>query len=286
MPGEPRVKTIRIAPGLIVCAYTLSLAVVLAIPGHPRTAAADEPRAREIMEQVDQRDDGDDQTSNLEMILIDKRGKQRIRELQSFRKDKGEDSYSLMFFLSPADVENTGFLTYDYDDPDRDDDQWLYLPALKKTKRIAASNKSGSFMGSDFSYADMTDRPLEKYDYTLLQESEIDGHPVWVIQSIPIEDDEIDETGYTKSIQFVRKDNYVAIRAKIWLKKGKRNKYMEVKELTQIDGIWVTTLMTMTTKKGKQTLHKTVLRTSDIKFDFDQPLDFDDFSVRGLEAGP
>jgi len=284
MPGEPRVKTIRTAPGLIVCAYTLSLAVVLAIPGHPRTAAADEPRAREIMEQVDQRDDGDNQTSNLEMILIDKRGKQRIRELQSFRKDKGEDSYSLMFFLSPADVENTGFLTYDYDDPDRDDDQWLYLPALKKTKRIAASNKSGSFMGSDFSYADMTDRPLEKYDYTLLQESEIDGHPVWVIQSIPIEEDEIDETGYTKSIQFVRKDNYVAIRAKIWLKKGKRNKYMEVKELTQIDGIWVTTLMTMTTKKGKQTLHKTVLRTSDIKFD--QPLDFDDFSVRGLEAGP
>lgn len=284
MPGEPRVKTIRIAPGLIICAYTLSLAVVLAIPGHPRTAAADEPRAREIMEQVDQRDDGDNQTSNLEMILIDKRGKQRIRELQSFRKDKGEDSYSLMFFLSPADVENTGFLTYDYDDPDRDDDQWLYLPALKKTKRIAASNKSGSFMGSDFSYADMTDRPLEKYDYTLLQESEIDGHPVWVIQSIPTEEDEIDETGYTKSIQFVRKDNYVAIRAKIWLKKGKRNKYMEVKELTQIDGIWVTTLMTMTTKKGKQTLHKTVLRTSDIKFD--QPLDFDDFSVRGLEAGP
>lgn len=284
MSGEPRVNTIRIAPGLLACAYTLSLAVALAITGHPRIAVADEPKAREIMEQVDQRDDGDNQTSNLEMILIDKRGKQRIRELQSSRKDKGEDSYSLMFFMSPADVQDTGFLTYDYDDPDRDDDQWLYLPALKKTKRIAASNKSGSFMGSDFSYADMTDRPLEKYDYTLLQESEIDGHPVWVIQSIPIEDDEIDETGYTKSIQFVRKDNYVAIRAKIWLKKGKRNKYMEVKELTQIDGIWVTTLMTMTTKKGKQTLHKTVLRTSDIKFD--QPLDFDDFSVRGLEAGP
>lgn len=284
MSGEPRVNTIRIAPGLLACAYTLSLAVALAITGHPRIAVADEPKAREIMEQVDQRDDGDNQTSNLEMILIDKRGKQRIRELQSSRKDKGEDSYSLMFFMSPADVQDTGFLTYDYDDPDRDDDQWLYLPALKKTKRIAASNKSGSFMGSDFSYADMTDRPLEKYDYTLLQESEIDGHPVWVIQSIPIEEDEIDETGYTKSIQFVRKDNYVAIRAKIWLKKGKRNKYMEVKELTQIDGIWVTTLMTMTTKKGKQTLHKTVLRTSDIKFD--QPLDFDDFSVRGLEAGP
>jgi hypothetical protein len=287
MFSAPRVTTIRIAPGLFVCVGTLApaaLALALAVAGNPKTAFADEPEARRIMEQVDQRDDGDDQTSNLQMILIDKRGKQRVRELQSFRKDKGEDSHSMMFFLSPADVEDTGFLTYDYDDADRDDDQWLYLPALKKTKRIAASNKSGSFMGSDFSYADMTDRPLKKYDYTILQESEIDGHPVWVIQSIPTEEDEIDETGYTKSIQFVRKDNYVAIRAKIWLKKGKRHKYMEVKELTQIDDIWVATLVTMTTKKGKQTLHKTLLRTSDVKFD--QSLDFDDFSVRGLEAGP
>lgn len=244
----------------------------------------DEPQARAIMVRVDERDDGDNQTSNLQMVLIDKRGKQRVRELRSFRKDKGEDTNSMMFFLSPADVQDTGFLTYDYDDDDRDDDQWLYLPALKKTKRIASSDKSGSFMGSDFSYADMTERPLKKYAYKLLQESEIDGHPVWVIQSTPIDRDEIDETGYTKSIQFVRKDIDLVIRAKSWVKKGKRNKYMEVQELEQIDGIWVPTVMTMTTKKGKQTLHKTILRTNQIKFN--QDLDFDSFTVRGLESGP
>ena len=135
----------------------------------------------------------------------------------------------MMFFLSPADVKDTGFLTYDYDEADRDDDQWLYLPALKKTKRIASSDKSGSFMGSDFSYADMTERPLEKYEYQIVKEdAELDGHPVWIIQSTPVDDDEIDETGYTKSIQFVRKDNYVVVQAKIWVKKGKRNKYMKV----------------------------------------------------------
>jgi hypothetical protein len=228
--------------------------------------------------------DGDNSTSNLEMILVDKRGKKRVRELRALRKDKGEDDYSMMFFLSPADVKDTGFLTYDYDAIDRDDDQWLYLPALKKTKRIASSNKSGSFMGSDFSYADMTDRPLVKYDYTLLKEDEIHGHPVWVIESVPNDKDEIDETGYTKSIHFVRQDNLVVIRSKAWLKKGRRNKYMEVKELEQIDGIWVPTLVTMITKKGDQILHRTMLRTSDVKFD--QPLDFDSFSVRGLESGP
>ena len=261
-----------------------SLFLVIGLSGASLANAADEPKAREIMTRVDDRDDGDNRTSEMEMVLIDKRGKKRVRELTSFAKDQGDDDYSMMFFLSPADVQDTGFLTYDYDDAERDDDQWLYLPALKKTKRIASSDKSGSFMGSDFSYADMTERPLENYEYQLIQESEIGGHPVWVVQSTPIDDEEIDETGYTKSIQFVRKDNDVVIRSKIWVKKGKRNKYLEVKELEQIDGIWVPTVMTMTTKKGKQTLHRTILTTRNIKFN--QDLDLDSFSVRGLETGP
>jgi len=246
--------------------------------------AQDEPKAREIMTRVDNREDGDNQTSRMQMRLIDKRGKERVRELRSFSKDKGVDDYSMMFFESPADVKDTGFLTYDYDEAERDDDQWLYLPALKKTKRIASSDKSGSFMGSDFSYADMTKRPLENYEYKLLKETELNGHPVWVIQSTPNSEEEIDETGYTKAIQFVRKDNNVVVRSKTWVKKGKRNKYMEVQELEQIEGIWVATVMTMTTKKGKKTLHKTVLQISDVKFN--QDLDFDSFSVRGLETGP
>lgn len=248
------------------------------------TALADDPKARTIMERVDARDDGDDQTSTLQMILIDKNEKQRVRELRSFTKDKGEDTWSMMFFLAPADVEDTGFLTYDYDEASRDDDQWLYLPALKKTKRIASSDKSGSFMGSDFSYADMTERPLAYYDYKLLQEAEVDGHPVWVIESVPNNEEEKDETGYTKSIVFIRQDNDVMVRSKIWVKKGNRNKYFNIEKLEQIDGIWVPTLMTMTSKKGEQTLHKTILRTSDVKFG--QKLVFDQFSVRGLETGP
>lgn len=263
--------------GLALVTLALSLSVALAV-------RADDPTAREIMERVDARDDGDNQISDIEMTLIDKRGNKRVRRLRSYTKDKGEDTYSMMFFLSPADVRDTGFLTYDYDDPERDDDQWLYLPALKKTKRIASSGKSGSFMGSDVSYADLTKRPVEKYDYKLLKETELDGHPVWVIEAVPNDEDEIEETGYLKSVQFIRKDNYVRVRSKIWLKKGRRNKYMEVKELARIDGIWVPTLMTMTTKKGKQTQHKTILRTSNIRFG--QPLDFDTFSVRGLETGP
>ena len=220
MFGQVRPTVRRLTPARLLTTMVCFALLFAAVAAN----AADDPKAREIMTRVDEREDGDNQTSNMQMILIDKRGKQRVRDLRSFAKDKGEDDYSMMFFLSPADVEDTGFLTYDYDDADRDDDQWLYLPALKKTKRIASSDKSGSFMGSDFSYSDKTSRPLENYEYQLLKEGEVDGHPVWIIQSTPVDDEEIDATGYTKSIQFVRKDNDVVIQAKIWVKKGKRNK--------------------------------------------------------------
>lgn len=248
-----------------------------------QTLAADDPKAREIMTKVDQRDDGDNATADMEMILIDKRGKKRIRKIKTFTKDKGKDKQRIMFFLKPADVKNTGFLTYDYDDPARDDDQWLYLPALEKTKRIATNDKSGSFMGSDFSYADMTSRDLEDYDFKLIKETEVNGVKTWLIESVPRSKEVIDETGYTKSILFVRQDNYVVIRAVHFVKEGKKLKYFEIKKLELIDDIWVGTELRMTTKKAKKTLHKTVIRFHNMKFN--QPLDESVFSVRRLEKG-
>jgi hypothetical protein len=268
-------------------AALLAFAVLLALGlglGLGPALAAENPTGREIMDRVDARDDGDNAVQDMEMVLIDKRGNKRVRKLRSFGRDVGEDEQSILFFMTPADVEDTGFLTYDYDDPTRDDDQWLYLPALSRTKRIASSDKSGSFMGSDFSYADMSDRPLEDYEYKLMGEDEVDGHAVWQIESTPITDREKDETGYTKQIQFVRQDNYVVVRSVAWVKKGKRLKYFDVKTLEQIDGIWTPTEMHMTTRKGKQTLHKTILSSKNVNFGQDLPDDL--FSVRQLEKGP
>lgn len=263
-----------------VCIVGFTAALVLVWAG---ASSAENLTAREIMQRVNDRDDGDNGISDMEMILIDKRGQQRVRKMRTFSKDRGKDELSLMFFLSPADVRDTGFLTYDYDESDKDDDQWLFLPALKKTKRIAAGDKSGSFMGSDFSYSDMSKRDLDKYDYTLMKETEVNGQKVWQIESVPKTAEEIKETGYTKRVSFVRQDNYVVIRSVGWLKKGGRLRYMEIHDLEQIDGIWVATKISMTTKKGKATLHKTLLKSSNIKFN--QALDLDDFSIRKLEKG-
>jgi hypothetical protein len=267
-------------------AALLAFAVLLALGlglGLGPALAAENPTGREIMDRVDARDDGDNAVQDMEMVLIDKGGNQRVRKIRSYRKDKGEDKQSIMFFLSPADVKDTGFLTYDYDGTEKDDDQWLYLPALKKTKRIASGDKSGSFMGSDFTYADMSERELDNYDYTLMKESDVNGVKVWQIEAIPNTEEEREETGYTKSVIFVRQDNDVVIRSVNWVKKGKRLKYMEVKKLELIDDIWVPTEMQMTTRKGKTTVHKTVIRSSNVRFN--QDLAESHFSVRKLEKG-
>jgi hypothetical protein len=260
------------------------IALVVATALSATSVAAASLTAREIVERAKDRDEGHPSIIDVEMTLIGKSGKRRLREIRAFGMERGEDELQLLFFLSPPDLKDTGFLTYDYDESGKDDDQWLYLPALKKSKRIAASDKSGSFMGSDFSYADLAWRDLDEYDYTLMKETEVGGAAVWQIESVPRTKKEIKETGYTKSILFVRQDNYVVIRSVGWLRRGGRLKYMEIKALEQIDGIWIGTEIHMTTKKAGKTLHKTILRNSNIRFR--QELDEDFFTVRQMEKGP
>jgi len=239
---------------------------------------------REIMEKVNARDTGDRSITEMEMILIDKKGNKRVRKLKTFGLEKGKDSLSLMFFLSPADVRNTGFLTFDYDESGKDDDQWLFLPALRKTKRIAAGDKSGSFMGSDLNYSDMTSPDLNLYEYTLMKETEVKGQKVWQIKSVPKTKAEAEKSGYSKSVVFIRQDNYVMIRGVRWVHKKKRNKYLDVRKLEKIDGIWVSTEMHVTTKSGKKTLHKTIMKQKNIHFNQDE-VNENLFTVRRLEKG-
>jgi len=245
-------------------------------------------QAKDIMQQVLDRDDGDKIITNMQMQLIDKNKHKRVRDMKTYSIDIGKDEKKLIFFLSPSDVKNTAFLTYDYRDDTKDDDQWLYLPALNKTKRIPASDKDSSFMGSDFSYFDMTKPNLDDFNFKILKESVVKRKnskmKVWVIQITPKSKEIIDETGYTKSVAYVRKDNFMITRAKYYLKKAKRVKYMDVKKVQKIDGIDVATITTMTTKKGKTTLHKTILIQSDVKMN-QESVKESMFITRTIEKG-
>ena len=261
--------------------------LVVSLPGIGTAAnLKDDPKARAVMEKVENREDGDNRVSDMEMVLIDKKGKKRVRKIKSFQKDKGVDTLRLMFFLYPADVKDTAFLTYDYDTADKDDDQWLFLPALHKTKRIASSDKAGSFMGSDLNYSDMTSRNLDDYDFSFYEkgmEMEVHGVKTWVIWSIPRSRKVVEETGYKKSLVWVRQDNDMMVRAINWEKRGGYLKYVDVKKMEKIDGIWAVTEMHVTRKKGKEVRHKTILKFKNIRFnqDFDEDL----FTVRQMEKG-
>lgn len=261
------------------------LLVIFALAGLliPMNASADDPKAREIMQKVEDRDDGDNQTANMLMTLIDKNKDVRKKYFKNFRKDYGKDTKTIMFIERPANIKNTGFLSYDYDDADKDDDQWLFLPALGKTKRIASSDKSGSYMGSDLNYSDLTDMELEDYDFKLLKETTLGGHKVWLIEALPRSEDVIDETGYKKEILAVRQDNYVVIKGKSWTDDGGYVKIMDVKKLELIENIWVASEIHVVKRQGKVIKHQTHLQFSNIKFN--QNLEDDLFTIRRLEKG-
>ena len=239
--------------------------------------------ALEIMQLVDARDDGDNRVARLSMTLIDRKGSARERSLETYMKDRGPDTLNLMFFLSPANVRDTGFLTYDYREPERDDDQWLYLPELHKSKRIASSDKSQSFMGTDFSYADMTRRVFEEWTYTLLGEREVRGEKAWLIEATPASKTVEQRYGYAKSVLLVRQDINMVVRAIHWLAEGSRLKYLDVKTLERIDGIWIATELDMRTVEDQETVHRTVMRFEDVRYG--QDLVEDLFTLRRLEKG-
>jgi len=243
---------------------------------------ADDAKARAIMKKVDAREDGKTVERDMQMILIDKKGHKRVRKMKAYSKDFGKDEKKVMFFKSPADVKNTGFLTFDYNKAGKDDDQWLYLPALKKVKRIPGSDKSSSFMGSDYSYFDLTKTSLNDYNFKFMKDTKVRGHAAWMIESTPRTSKIKKQSGYSKSINIVRKDNYVVVRTIAFMRGGKK-KYLDVTRMHKKSGIWIMDEMSMTTKKGKNTLHKTILKYSNTKLN--KSIDNNMFTTRRLQKG-
>ena len=170
--------------------YFFSVLILLFTPFIKNQAVASPLTGRDIMVMVDQAPDGDDRRSTIEMVLINRAGtKKRVRMMSSFGKDYGKDTKKLMGFKKPMDIKGTSFLSWEYDDPSRDDDKWLYMPALRKVRRISGTSTNDYFMGSDFTYDDMGDRNVDEDDHTLIGEEAVNGHDCWKIKSIPREDD-------------------------------------------------------------------------------------------------
>ena len=274
-------KTLRqLFTGVWIVAFTVSGFFIV-----PTFAELPEIDARQVAVNADERDDGNDQTSDLEMILINKKGQERKRKVITYRKDyendsEGSDTKTVMFFKEPADVKNTGFLTWSYEDEVKDDDQWLYLPALKKIRRISSGKKKDYFMVTDFTYDDMGDRNINDYTYTHLDSEVIDGIECYHLEMMPKDQDVVKKSGYGRVETWVRPDIWMNIKFKFFDKKKKFLKELTVSDIEQIDGIWTSKTMTMVNEQKK---HKTILKFSDIQYNTD--IDNDIFSQRRLKKG-
>lgn len=243
------------------------------------TQAEDKERklsGRGIMENVYQRPDGDDRTSTWQMTLIDKRGRQRVREVIFYSKDDGQDTKTLIYFRKPADIKGTGFLSYEYDDPQKDDDRWLYLPALKKVRRISGTSNNDYFMGTDFTYDDMGKRRVDEDTHQLLREEKKDGNKCWVIESIPKDKDYL----YSKRISWIRQDSLCEARVEYFDRRGSLLKTLTVPEQRKQDGFWTAFKMVM---DNTQKNHKTILEITGMHYN--QGLKDSLFRVSTLERG-
>ncbi len=260
----------------------------------PQSAEAVERiEAEEIVASVNAVDDGQQVTSDLTMILTDRRGKQRIRKTKSYRKyfptaeAAKQEKKTVFFYQSPKNVKGTGFLTYDYPQADRDDDQWLYLPALRKVRRISASDRGDYFMGTDFSYEDIKlAGRVDEQDFTFTttgrENTIVDGETIsaWVVEGTPRSPEIAKELGYGKTRYLIHPGHWIIVKTDYWDEKGKHLKTYVAEDIRQIDGIWTRHQQTVTNHK---TGHVSRFLFSNVSYQV--PLDDALFTRRILKKG-
>lgn len=174
-----------------------------------------------------------DAVAQMTMTLVNANGQKSVRQMKMKTLEKEGGDKSLMEFIAPADVKGTKFLSYAH--VDKDDDQWLYLPALKRVKRISSRNKSGSFMGSEFSYEDLNAFDMDKYSYEgEAQEVELKGKKFYKTWRVPKDKN----SGYTKQESLVDASTFLAQETKYYDRKKELLKVATFSGYKKIDGVW------------------------------------------------
>jgi hypothetical protein len=170
------------------------------------------------------------------LTITDSRGNQRIRNntMASMSFPDGTEK-RIIKFNAPAEVKGTGILIFDY--PDKSDDMWIYLPALRRTRRIVSREKSKSFMGSEFSNADMAAPALEDFNYRLSGEVTLDENPCYRIESEAKTEQLADEYGYTRSVSWIDKNSYLAYKTDYYDGDGEAFKTITNKEFKKLDAV-------------------------------------------------
>jgi hypothetical protein len=210
-----------------------------------------EQKGLEIITEIDKRDTGfGDSKATLKMRLTNRRGDESLRSLKLKTLEIiGEGDKSLTIFNSPRDIKGTAFLSFTH--ALVADEQWLYLPALKRVKRISSSNKSGPFLGSEYAFEDLTSFEIAKYAYKYLKDEVVDGIDCFVIELTP----KYEHSGYTRQISWVDKERYIMTKIEYYDRKETRLKTQLFKKYKQyLNQFWRAGEQLMTNhQNGKST---------------------------------
>ncbi|MBI3583354.1 MAG: outer membrane lipoprotein-sorting protein [Nitrospinae bacterium] len=222
-----------------------------------------------------------DSKSESSMTLINESGQKRERKSTGISKlqKNGIDNMRLIKFLSPADVKGTSNLMIEHSDGD--DDIWIYLPALKKVRRLVSSNKGDSFVGSDFSYADVIGYKVQDFEHKITGSENVDGVDCYVIESFPVSDKVKQDNGLSKRKGWIRKDNFVIVKGENYDLSGQLYKVFKALDIQLVDkenNKWQPMTLEMT---NVQVNHKTIVHFSN--YIVNTGIDDGYFSQRNLE---
>lgn len=212
------------------------------------------------------------------MKLINKDGKERVREMTMLRKNfgaSGGDQKYFMYFHQPADVKDMTFMVYKY--PVKDDDRWLFIPAVNMVRRIAAQDKTSSFVGSDFTYEDVSGRDLEDDAHEAVKEDKIDGQDCFVIKSTP----KAGDMNYSYKLSWISKTSFLPLREEYYDRNNSLYRIFTADEIKEVKGIPTITKRTM---KNAQSGHRT--ETVFINVDYNIGIQDDLFTERFLKRPP
>lgn len=211
-----------------------------------------EEKGLAIAREADMRDTGfGDFSADMQMVLKNKHGQESVRKIRIRTLEvEGDGDKNISIFNTPPDVKGTAFLTHTH--KVGDDDQWLYLPALKRVKRISSRNKSGSFMGSEFAYEDISSQEVEKYTYKWIRDEAYDGTECFVVASYPVDKK---NSGYTRQVSWIDKSEYRVFKIDFYDRKNSHLKTLTFKEYHQyLNKYWRPDEMNMVNhQNGKST---------------------------------
>lgn len=221
---------------------------------------------------------GKDFKARVMMKLISKGGQERVREMTMLRKNfgaPGGDQKYFIYFFQPADVKDMTFMVYKY--PGRDADRWLFVPAISMVRRIAAKDKYSSFVGSDFTYEDVSGRTLEEDMHSIVREEKYNGKDCHVVKSTP----KAADMEYSYKLSWIDKGGSLPLKEEYYDRRGELYKVFTADEIKEIKGFPTVTRRTM---KNLQSGHTT--EVSYAKADYNIGLDDSLFSERYLKQPP